>query len=36
VRSSIAASLLRSKGFTDVADVLGGFDAWVAAPRATA
>ncbi len=27
VRSSIAASLLRSHGFTDVADVLGGWDA---------
>jgi rhodanese-related sulfurtransferase len=32
VRSSIAASLLRAKGFTDVSDILGGYDAW----RATA
>jgi hydroxyacylglutathione hydrolase len=30
-RSSIAASLLRSKGFTKVADVQGGFEAWRAA-----
>jgi rhodanese-related sulfurtransferase len=30
-RSSIAASLLRSVGFTDVADLQGGFDAWAAA-----
>jgi rhodanese-related sulfurtransferase len=28
VRSSIAASLLRAQGFTDVTDVLGGYDAW--------
>ena len=28
VRSSIAASLLRSHGFADVADILGGYDAW--------
>ena len=28
VRSSIAASLLRAKGFTDVSDILGGYDAW--------
>ncbi|MQA64111.1 MAG: MBL fold metallo-hydrolase [Actinophytocola sp.] len=27
-RSSIAASTLRSKGFGDVADLLGGFSAW--------
>ena len=26
-RSSVAASLLRSRGFTDVADILGGYDA---------
>ncbi|MBS1838387.1 MAG: rhodanese-like domain-containing protein, partial [Actinobacteria bacterium] len=26
-RSSVAASLLRSKGFADVADILGGYDA---------
>jgi hydroxyacylglutathione hydrolase len=30
-RSSIAASLLRSLGFTRVADLQGGFDAWAAA-----
>ena len=34
VRSSIAASLLRTKGFTDVADILGGYDAWRAAALA--
>jgi glyoxylase-like metal-dependent hydrolase (beta-lactamase superfamily II)/rhodanese-related sulfurtransferase len=27
-RSSTAASLLRAKGFTNVADILGGIDAW--------
>jgi rhodanese-related sulfurtransferase len=27
-RSSIAASLLRARGFTDVSDVLGGYGAW--------
>jgi rhodanese-related sulfurtransferase len=27
-RSSIAASLLRNRGFTDVSDVLGGYGAW--------
>ena len=30
-RSSIAASLLRSVGFTRVADLQGGYDAWSAA-----
>jgi len=30
-RSSAAASLLRAKGFADVADVLGGIEAWRAA-----
>ena len=30
-RSSIAASLLRSRGFEAVADLQGGFAAWVAA-----
>ena len=30
-RSSIAASLLRSQGFARVADLQGGYDAWVAA-----
>jgi glyoxylase-like metal-dependent hydrolase (beta-lactamase superfamily II)/rhodanese-related sulfurtransferase len=35
-RSSVAASLLRARGFASVADVLGGFDTWAAAgmPRA--
>jgi rhodanese-related sulfurtransferase len=28
-RSSIAASVLRSVGFSDVSDVLGGFEAMV-------
>ncbi len=27
-RSSVAASLLRSQGFTDVSDMLGGYGAW--------
>ena len=27
-RSSVAASLLRSKGFADVSDILGGYGAW--------
>lgn len=27
-RSSVAASFLRSKGFTEVADVVGGYEAW--------
>ncbi|BBX01639.1 MBL fold metallo-hydrolase [Mycolicibacterium moriokaense] len=27
-RSSVAASLLRQKGFADVSDILGGFGAW--------
>jgi rhodanese-related sulfurtransferase len=30
-RSSAAASLLRAHGFTEVADIQGGFDAWRAA-----
>jgi rhodanese-related sulfurtransferase len=30
-RSSLAASVLRANGFTDVSDVLGGFGAWEAA-----
>ncbi len=33
-RSSVAASLLRSEGFADVSDLLGGFTAWVATPAA--
>jgi rhodanese-related sulfurtransferase len=35
VRSSIAASLLRTKGFAEVADILGGYDAWHAASFST-
>ncbi len=31
-RSSVAASLLRSKGFSDVADLIGGYDAMALAP----
>ena len=27
-RSSVAASLLRQKGFVDVSDLLGGYGAW--------
>ncbi len=27
-RSSIAASTLRQRGFTDVSDLIGGFGAW--------
>jgi glyoxylase-like metal-dependent hydrolase (beta-lactamase superfamily II)/rhodanese-related sulfurtransferase len=35
-RSSVAASLLRSKGFADVSDILGGYGAWALAhPRAS-
>jgi rhodanese-related sulfurtransferase len=30
-RSSIAASLLRASGFTDVSDLIGGYQAWQAA-----
>ncbi|MEW6476544.1 MAG: MBL fold metallo-hydrolase [Actinomycetota bacterium] len=30
-RSSIAASVLAARGFTTVADILGGYDAWAAA-----
>jgi rhodanese-related sulfurtransferase len=30
-RSMIAASVLRSAGFRDVSDLLGGFTAWAAA-----
>ena len=29
-RSSIASSMLRSHGFSDVSDVLGGYNAWIA------
>jgi hydroxyacylglutathione hydrolase len=35
-RSSVAASLLRSQGFTDVSDLLGGFGAWTEVTQATA
>jgi hydroxyacylglutathione hydrolase len=28
-RSSVAASVLRNKGFTDVSDILGGYGAWI-------
>jgi hydroxyacylglutathione hydrolase len=30
-RSSIASSLLKSHGFTDVSDLIGGYTAWIAA-----
>jgi len=30
-RSSVAASLLRQRGFTDVSDILGGYGAWAEA-----
>lgn len=30
-RSSVGASLLRAKGFADVSDLLGGYDAWARA-----
>jgi hydroxyacylglutathione hydrolase len=32
-RSSIAASLLRSQGFVDVSDLLGGYSSWENRPR---
>jgi rhodanese-related sulfurtransferase len=35
-RSMIAASLLQRAGFTNVTDIIGGYDAWVAAQAATA
>ncbi len=31
-RSAIASSLLRSHGFTDVSDLLGGYTAWETRP----
>ena len=35
-RSSVGASLLRSRGFEDVSDILGGYNAWAAAhPQAS-
>lgn len=33
-RSSVAASLLRAAGFTDVSDVIGGYNAWTELQRA--
>ena len=27
-RSSVAASVLRQRGFADVSDILGGYNAW--------
>ena len=32
-RSAIASSLLRSHGFTDVSDIIGGYTAWAARPQ---
>ena len=32
-RSSVAASLLRQRGFADVSDILGGYNAWEAATQ---
>lgn len=32
-RSSVAASLLRQRGFTDVSDILGGYGAWADATQ---
>jgi rhodanese-related sulfurtransferase len=32
-RSSVAASLLRQKGFVDVSDILGGYGAWTDATQ---
>ncbi len=34
-RSAIASSLLRSHGFTDVSDLIGGYTAWAAYLAAT-
>jgi len=34
-RSSIAASVLTAHGFTDVSDLLGGYDAWRTVPAGT-
>jgi glyoxylase-like metal-dependent hydrolase (beta-lactamase superfamily II)/rhodanese-related sulfurtransferase len=31
-RSSVAASLLRARGFADVSDLLGGYEAWAGTP----
>ncbi|MDH4145201.1 MAG: rhodanese-like domain-containing protein [Acidimicrobiia bacterium] len=35
-RSSLGASVLREAGFTDVSDLVGGYQAWVAVPAGTA
>jgi hydroxyacylglutathione hydrolase len=35
-RSAIAASMLRSHGFIDVSDLIGGYTAWAAYERQTA
>lgn len=35
-RSAIAASLLRSHGFSDVSDLIGGYTAWITARRQSA
>lgn len=35
-RSSIAASVLRAKGFEDVSDLIGGFGAWLSSGQSTA
>ena len=35
-RSSVGASLLRAKGFTDVSDLLGGYGAWARATEVNA
>ena len=32
-RSSVAASLLRQRGFTDVSDLIGGYGAWAGTVR---
>jgi rhodanese-related sulfurtransferase len=31
-RSGVAASYLRSQGYSDVSDVIGGYNAWAASP----
>ncbi len=35
-RSAIAASLLRSRGFSDVSDLIGGYTAWTSSERQSA
>jgi glyoxylase-like metal-dependent hydrolase (beta-lactamase superfamily II)/rhodanese-related sulfurtransferase len=34
-RSSVAASMLRAAGFTDVSDLIGGYDAWTSSQKAS-